>query len=66
VCVQLYEADKVSSSLFLLQLPMIEIVALCGPDSLLSLVIYTSIILVYLTWLKKVIGVPFPCVCPIV
>jgi hypothetical protein len=66
VCVQLYEADKVSSSLFLLQRPMIEIVALCDPDSLLSLVIYTSTILVYLTWLKKVIRVPFPCVCPIV
>jgi hypothetical protein len=64
VCVQLYEADKVSSDLFSLQRPMIEIVALCDPDSLLSLVIYTSTILVYLTWLNKVIRIP--SVCPIV
>jgi hypothetical protein len=64
VCVQLYEADKLSCGLFLLQWPMIEIVALCDPDSLLSLVIYTSIILVYFTWLNKAIRVA--CVCPII
>jgi hypothetical protein len=64
VCVQLYEADKVCCGLFLLKRPMIKIVALCDPDSLLSHVIYTSTILVYLTWLDKVIRVP--CVFPIV
>jgi hypothetical protein len=64
MCVQLYEADNVSCGLFSLQWPMIEIVALCDPGSLLSLVIYTSVILVYLTWPNKVIRVP--CVCPIV
>jgi hypothetical protein len=66
VCVQLYEADKFSSSLFSLQRPMMEIMALCDPDSLLRLVIYTSTILVYLTWLKKITRICFPCVCPIV
>jgi hypothetical protein len=64
VCVQLYDVDKVSCGLFLLQRAMIEIVALCDHDSLSSLVIYTSTILVYLTWLDKVIRVPY--VCPIV
>jgi hypothetical protein len=63
VCVQLYEADKVSFGLFSLQQPMIEIVTLCDPDSLLSIVIYTSTVLVYFTWLDKVIRVP--CVCPV-
>jgi hypothetical protein len=64
VCVQLYDADKVCCGLFSLQRPMIKIVALCNPDSLLSLVIYTSTIIVYLTWFDKVIRVT--CVCPIV
>jgi hypothetical protein len=57
VCVQLYEVDKVSCGLFSLQRPMIKIVGLCDPDSLLSLVIYTSTILVYFTWLNKAIRV---------
>jgi hypothetical protein len=64
VCAQLYEVDKVSCGLFSLQRPMIKTVALCDPDSLLSLVIYTSTILVYLTWLDEAIRVA--CVCPIV
>jgi hypothetical protein len=46
VCVQLYEADKVSCGLFLLQRLMTKIVAVYDPDSPLSLVIYTSTILV--------------------
>jgi hypothetical protein len=59
VCVQLYEADKVSCGLLLLQWPMIKIVTLCDPDSLLSLVIYTSTIFVYFTWLNKAIRVAY-------
>jgi hypothetical protein len=64
VRVQFYETDKVCYGLFLLEWPMITIMALCDPDSSSSLVIYASTILVYLTWLDKVIRVP--CVCPIV
>jgi hypothetical protein len=40
-----------------------KIVALCGPDGPLSLVIYTSTILVYFNWLNRAIRVD--CVCPI-
>jgi hypothetical protein len=58
VCVQLYEADKISCDLFSLQRPMIEIVALCDPDSLPCLVIYTSKILMYFTWLNEIIRIP--------
>jgi hypothetical protein len=64
VCVQLYEADKVSCGLFSLQRPMTNIVTLYDHDSLLSLVIYTSAILVYFTWLNEAIRVA--CVCLIV
>jgi hypothetical protein len=64
VCVQLYEADKVSCGLFSLQWLMTKIVAVYDPDSLLSLVIYTSTILVYFTWLNEAIRVA--CVCLIV
>jgi hypothetical protein len=59
VCVQLYEANKVSCGLLSLQRPMIKIVALCDPDSLLSLVIYTSTIFVYFTLLNKAIRVAY-------
>jgi hypothetical protein len=65
VYVQLYEADKVSCGLFLLQYPMIKNYGtICDPDSQLSLVIDTSIILVYFTWLNKTSGVA--CVCSII
>jgi hypothetical protein len=40
---------------------MIEIVALYDIDSLLSILVYTSTILVYFTWLNKVIRVPWVC-----